>query len=145
MRSESKEVDMPAHHSRHSQVIGYFAYESPARVVCTGAACVIAGSRRAMEQYLLEIAPQQQTRRTIQKTTFAEIKRGLELGAAYAFDKAAYRRFYPLARGAGLGVPEANDADFAQHEAAERRFLTIQLPGLSKASDWRQSGSGQVS
>jgi hypothetical protein len=119
---------MSAH---HSQVIGYFAYESPTRVVCTGTACVIAGSRRAMEQYLLEIAPQQRPYRTIQKTTFAEIKRGLELGGAYAFDKAAYRRFYPLAKRAGLGVPEANDAEFTQHEAAAERFLIIQLPGLS--------------
>lgn len=135
---------MAAHHSRHGKVIGYFAYESPTRVVCTGAACVIAGSRRAMEQYLLEIAPHQRTRRTIQKTTFAEIKRGLELGGAYAFDKASYKRFYPLARGAGLAVPEADAADFEQHEAAEERFLIIQVPGLSLASDLRQSGSGQV-
>ncbi|MBK8989379.1 MAG: hypothetical protein IPM39_25515 [Chloroflexi bacterium] len=78
---------MSAHHSRHDKVIGYFAYESPTRVVCTGAACVIAGSRRAMQQYLLEIDPQQRPHRTIQKTTFAEIKRGLELGAAYALTK----------------------------------------------------------
>jgi hypothetical protein len=122
---------MSAHHSPHGKVIGYFAYESPTRVVCTGAACVIASSRRAMAQYLLEIDPQQRPHRTIQKTTFAEIKRGLELGAAYAFDQAAYKRFYPLARGAGLGVPEANDADFAQHEAAVERFLIIQVSGLS--------------
>ena len=83
---------MSAHHSRHSKVIGYFAYESPTRVVCTGTACIIAGSRRAMEQYLLEIDPQQRPGPTIQKTTFAEIRHGLELGAAYAFDKAAYKR-----------------------------------------------------
>lgn len=122
---------MSAHHSRHSKVIGYFAYESPTRVVCTGTACIIAGSRRAMEQYLLEIDPQQRPGPTIQKTTFAEIRHGLELGAAYAFDKAAYKRFYPLARGVGLAVPEADVADFDQHEAAAERFLIIQLPGLS--------------
>ena len=118
---------MSRHQRRHSKVIGYFAYESPTRVVCTGTACVIAGSRRAMAQYLLEIDPQQRTRRTIKKTTFAEIKRGLELGAAYAFDKAAYQRFYPPARRAGLDVMAADESTFAQHETAEERFLIIQL------------------
>lgn len=96
-------------------------------VVCTGTACVIAGSRRAMVYYLLEIDPQQQRRRTIKKTTFAEIRRGLQLGAAYAFDKAAYQRFYPLARRAGLEVMAADEATFAPHEAAAERFLIIQL------------------
>jgi hypothetical protein len=69
---------MSKHQRRDSKVIGYFAFESPTRVVCTGTACVIAGSRRAMTQYLLEIDPKQRTRRTIKKTTFAEIKRGLQ-------------------------------------------------------------------
>lgn len=121
---------MSAHYRRHSKVIGYFAYESPTMMVCTGEACVIAGSRRAMTQYILEIDPQQRTRRTIKKTTFDEIKRGLELGAAYAFDKASYKRFYPLARGAGLGVMEADASRFEKHEAAEERFLIIQLQNL---------------
>ncbi len=121
---------MSVRHSRHSKVIGYFAYESPTMLVCTGAACVIAGSRRAMTQYILEIDPKQRTRRTIKKTTFAEIKRGLELGAAYAFDKAAYKRFYPLARRAGLGVMAADEAEFEKQEAAGERFLIIQLQSL---------------
>jgi hypothetical protein len=83
--------------ARHSKVIGYFAYASPTEVVCTGDACVISGSRRAMEEYISEIDPDRRKIRTIKKTTFDEIKRGLLLGAAYAFDKTSYRRFYPLA------------------------------------------------
>jgi len=118
---------MSAHHRHHNKVIGYFAYESPTMMVCTGEACVIAGSRRAMTQYILEIDPKQQTHRTIKKTTFDEIKQGLELGAAYAFDQAAYKRFYPLAKGAGLGVMEVDASSFAKQEAAEERFLIIQL------------------
>ena len=121
---------MSVHHRRRSRVIGYFAYESPTMVVCTGAACVIAGSRRVMEQYLLEIDPHQQRRRTIKKTTFNEIKRGLELGAAYAFDKASYKRFYPLARRVGLGVMAVEESDFEKQEAAKERFLIIQMQSL---------------
>ncbi len=121
---------MSARRYRHRQVIGYFAYESPTTVVCTGEACIIAGSRQAMAQYILEIDPNQRTRPTIKKTTFAEIKRGLELGAAYAFDKASYKRFYPIARRAGLDVMEADESSFTKHEAAAERFLIIQLQSL---------------
>ena len=110
--------------ARRSKVIGYFAYASPTAVVCTGTACVVSGSRRAMQQYILEIDPDQRESRTIKKTTFDEIKQGLKLGGAYAFDKASYRRFYPLAKQAGLGVMEA---DFEKHKAAGERFLIIQL------------------
>ena len=112
---------------RRSKVIGYFAFASPNAVVCTGTACVIAGSRRAMQQYNLEIDPDQQENRTIKKTTFDEIKRGLQLGGAYAFDKASYKRFYPLAKQAGLGVMEA---DFEKHKAAGERFLIIELKSV---------------
>jgi hypothetical protein len=130
MKAAPKEGDMSAHYRRRSKVIGYFAYESPTQVVCTGEACVIAGSRLAMKQYISEIDPNQRTRRTIKKTTFAEIKHGLELGAAYAFDKAAYKRFYPLASGAGLSVMEPNAADYEKHAAAGERFLIIHLQTL---------------
>jgi hypothetical protein len=107
-----------------SEVIGYFAYASSTEVICTGEACVITGSRRAMEEYILEIDPDQQKRRTIKKTTFDEIKRGLLLGGAYAFDKRAYRRFYPLARREGFDVA---DADFEKHKSEGYRFFTVQL------------------
>lgn len=112
---------------RGSQVIGYFAYTSPTKVICSGQACVIVGSRHVMEEYLLEIDPDRQEQKTIKKTTFDEIKQGLLLGAAYAFDKGAYRRFYPLAKHEGWGVMEA---DFEKHQAEGFRFLIIQFKRL---------------
>ncbi len=59
--------------TRSSKVIGYFAYTSRTEVVCTGTACVISGSRRAMQQYLLEVYPDQKdsnTTRAIASNSF---------------------------------------------------------------------------
>jgi len=113
--------------ARRGKAIGYFAYTSPTEVVCTGDACVISGSRRAMEEYILEMDPERREMRTIKKTTFSEIKRGLLLGAAYAFDKVSYSKFYPLARRAGLDVMEA---DFEKRKTEGFRFFTVQLKSL---------------
>jgi hypothetical protein len=65
-------------------------------------ACVIAGSLCAIEEYVAEVYGAAASRVTIKKTRFGEILQGLELGAAYAFDKESYARFYPLALEAGL-------------------------------------------
>jgi hypothetical protein len=111
---------------RDSKVIGYFAYAAPTQVVCTGDACVIAGSEAAMRRHLDELDPGGRISHTIRKTRFGEILQGLRLGAAYAFDSESYGRFYPLARMAQLDVQEA---DF---DAANRRgdkFFTVQLAG----------------
>jgi len=111
---------------RDTKVIGYFAYSAPTQLVCTGHACVIAGSEAAMRRHLGEVDPGGRISHTIRKTRFGEILRGLRLGAAYAFDSESYGRFYPLARMAQLDVKEA---DF---EAANRRgdkFFTVQLTG----------------
>jgi len=114
---------MPA---RHSKVIGYFAYASPTEVVCTGEACVITGSYRAMQEYILEIDPNGRKRTTIKKTRFGEIMKGLQLGAAYAFDEESYGRFYTLAKQDGLDVV---DADLKKHKGEGLRFFTVQLKG----------------
>ena len=112
---------------RDTKVIGYFAYASPMQVVCTGKACVIAGSEQSMKDYLQEIDPEGAKRRTIRKTRFGEILQGMRLGGAYAFDEESYARFYPLARTEGLNVAEA---DFkAAHQSGDR-FFTVQLIGL---------------
>ncbi len=65
---------------RDSRVIGYFAYVSPAEVVCTGDAC--AGSESAMRDYLIELNPDREGMHTIRKTRFAEIMFGIRSGAA---------------------------------------------------------------
>ena len=106
------------------KVVGYFAYGKPTEIICSGKACIIAGSRRAMEGYVAEVMPGQEQTHTIKKTTFGEIKQGLLLGAAYGFDEGAYKRFYPLARQAGLGVAEA---DFESQQAEGERYLIVQL------------------
>lgn len=112
---------------RYSKVIGYFAYASRTEVVCTGEACVISGSEQAMRDYIKEIDPAGRKNRTIRKTRFGEILKGLHLGAAYAFDEDSYKVFYPLARQEGLGVVEG---DFKQKKAEGFRFFTVQLKSL---------------
>ena len=115
---------------RSRKVIGYFAFASPAEVVCTGDqgdACVISGSVRAMKAFLTEIDPDGQKGHTVKKTRFGEILGGLKLGAAYGFDEESYKKFYPLARKEGLPVKEA---DFDEMEGKGFRFFTVQLKSL---------------
>ena len=109
---------------RYTKVIGYFAYASATEVVCTGEACVISASEQVMKDYVKEIDPGGRKRRTIRKTRFGEILRGLHLGAAYAFDEASYKTFFPLARQEGLDVAEA---DFQEKKTEGFRFFTVQL------------------
>ena len=112
---------------RDTRVIGYFACLSPGHVVCTDVdACVVSGSRRAMEEYLSGIHPRGAHKATVRKTRFGEIVRGLELGAAYGFDQESYARFYPLALDAGIPVAPA-DFEAQRHEGA--RFFTVRLTG----------------
>ena len=110
---------------RDSKVIGYFAYVSPAEVVCTGDACVISGSESAMRDYLIELNPDREGMHTIRKTRFAEIMFGIRSGAAYAFDEEAYSRFYPLAREAGLHVAVGG---FRIGKVARRQVFHCQGP-----------------
>jgi hypothetical protein len=106
------------------KVIGFFAYRSRGRVVCAEPeACIIAGSEDAMKQYIRELDAPHADQYTIRKTRFCEIFDGLALSAAYAFDKESYRRFFPLARQAGLPVLEA---DFDEARDEPRRFFTLQ-------------------
>jgi hypothetical protein len=111
---------------RDSKVIGWFAYASPLEVVCTGTACVIAGSETAMRAFLAELDPTGVARHTIRKTRFAEILLGMKRGASYAFDEEAYSRFLPLAQEAG--VP-AVQVDFAVARERGDRFIKLQPYG----------------
>ena len=110
---------------RASRVIGYFAYFSPERVICTeDQACVIAGSEQAMRALVEEINPGEAHKATMKKTRFGEVFRGLAVGAAYAFDEDAYGRFYPLGRAEGLPIAEG---DFAGERERGNRFFTVRL------------------
>jgi hypothetical protein len=108
---------------RDSRVIGYFAYASPVEVVCTGEACVIAGSEATMRSFLAELDAGRATRHTIRKTRFGEIVTGMKHGAAYAFDEEAYGRFFTLALEAGLPVAPV---DFAAAQKRGERFIKLQ-------------------
>ena len=105
-----------------TKVIGCFAYKSPESVVCSGPGCVIAGSEKAMADYLREIDPAGWRNNTIRKTRFGEILRGMELGASYAFDQESFTRFHPLARAAGV---ETTEADFDTAARQGDKFLVV--------------------
>jgi hypothetical protein len=112
---------------RDTKVVGYFAYLSAMQVVCTDVdACVVSGTSRAMEQYVAEVFPTAATKATVKKTRFGEILQGLRLGAAYAFDKESYARFYPLALEAAIPVAAA-DLDDPRHRGT--RFFTVRPSG----------------
>jgi hypothetical protein len=106
-----------------SRVIGFFAYRARAEVICVEKdACLIAGSEAAMEKYIHDLTGMPTERFTIRKTRLGEILEGVTAGAAYAFDKEAYSRFFPLARAAGLPV---RDADFEMARSEGRQFFTV--------------------
>jgi hypothetical protein len=92
--------------TRSTKVIGYFAYTPQRTAICDGDSCVIAGSRRAMERYIRELAGSSPATLTIKKTRFGEIMRGLRLGGPYSFDERAYARFLPLAQEEGIKLRE---------------------------------------
>ena len=85
-----------------SKVIGYFAFSSPTEVICDGEACVIAGSERAMRDYLEFCSSGSAKRTTIKKTRLSDIIQVMKSGAPYAFDERSYNRFYPLANKCGF-------------------------------------------
>ncbi len=106
-----------------TKVIGYFAYAEPMAMVCTGKACLVAGSEVALLEYLKESMPNSWNRNVIRKIRFGEILQGMELGGSYAFDKEAYGRYYVQARKQGFSVL---DADFEEAHANGQRFLMVE-------------------
>lgn len=113
---------------RGTKVVGFFAYWSPTQVVCVETdACLIAGSSAAMARYLAKHDPLRAPKATVKKTRLGEIASGLQLGAAYAFDKESYARFHPLALEAGLPVAAA---DFEEKSRQGGWFFTVR-PVLS--------------
>ena len=106
-----------------TKIIGYFAYATPTEVFCDGDACIIAGSEIDMKRYLQALTDDEGEKYTVKKTRFGEVMRGMRLGAAYAFDEAAYNRFYPLAKGDGLDL---RAEDFSGPSPTGRHFVRVQ-------------------
>ena len=110
---------------RNYKVVGYFAYLSPAEVLCSdGNSCIIAGSNISMKKYLKEMIPEGTKNPIIKKTRFGEILAGLKKGAAYAFDEISYKKFYPLALKEKLPI---NKVNFKEIQSEGKRFVTLQL------------------
>lgn len=92
---------------RYSKIIGYFAFQpGTMNAFCDGDACVIANSEKAMESYILKMGKGKIKDYRIKKTRYGEILKGLQMGAAYAFDEKAYNVFYPLAKADGMNLFE---------------------------------------
>ncbi len=109
-----------------TRVIGWIATRSARHVFRHGDACVIAGSRATLERYLASKSPDLIETLSLSKTRFGEVLHRLGEGAAYAFDEAAYERFYPLARRAGIDLsPE----DFPPMSDTEFHFVKVTLEG----------------
>jgi len=61
---------------------------------------------------------------SITKCRFGEIVAGLKRGAPYAFERASFARFYPLAIEIELPI---RNLDFDEAEVRGNRILTFQL------------------
>ncbi len=109
-----------------TRVIGYFAFTPPMHAICDEDACIIAGSEAEMKRYAEAVASGSLKETRIKKTRFGEILKGLQLGAAYAFDEEAYNRFQPLAEKAGLPMTLQ---DFSGPSPTGMHFVRIQLAG----------------
>ena len=111
-----------------TRVIGYFAYTPPNHVVCDGDACVVAGSESAMKEYIEATTSGSLEKTRIKKTRFGDILKGLDLGAAYAFDEQSYNRFHPLAKKASVPIgPE----DFSGPSPTGMHFVRVQVVGVT--------------
>lgn len=85
-----------------TRVVGVYAYSEHGKVFLYDEGCVVAGSEQAIKIYLEAFPPYPNRNMRVSKLRFGEIFDGLTSGAAYAFDKEAYARFYSLARRAGV-------------------------------------------
>ena len=115
----------PRLHHRDSRVLGFFAHAGPEEVFRLEEACLIAGSRERLRACLGTHPKLRDASLAFAKIRFADVRAGLEAGAAYAFDEEAFERFAPLARAAGIDVsetfpdPDLDTFNFVKVELAE--------------------------
>jgi hypothetical protein len=88
-------------------VIGWFGLNG-IHSLCDNEALVVTGTRPGLRKMMDRVEHMKFTPRS---TTFAEIMRGINLGAAYAFDEDAYAIFRPLAAARGLALPAEDFSD----------------------------------
>lgn len=94
------------------KIVGFFAiWTGTPNVLCDGDACVIGGSRAQLQDYIRNQGDENPADYTIKKTTYAEIRRGMKMGGAYAFDLESYGRFRQLALLDGENMTEFNSGN----------------------------------
>ena len=108
--------------NRLKEVVGYFAIQTGTmNIVCDGDACVIAGSRKAFNNYISKLTGDNPVDYSIKKTRYGEILQGMRMGGVYTFDNKAYNKFLPLAKADGMPFAEFKiEADPKLHKDAVR-------------------------
>lgn len=95
------------------KVIGYVAFNrEKTDLICDGNACIVAGSKRKMEEYIQHYSTVKNTG-IINKAYFGDIKNVLSLGGAYLLDEESYNRFINLSNKSGL------DLQFTENEHSD--------------------------
>ncbi len=108
-----------------SKVIGYFAFMSSGQVACDGPSWLIFSSENEMRQYIEGSYPTDIRKFTIKKTRFCEITKGLSLGASYAFDTEAYRRFSTIAHQAKYPLDQIKSPSDNNQESSGDKFMHV--------------------
>ena len=103
-------------------LIGYLAHNGP-HYLCDGDGCIVAGSRRKLQEIIGRSGPAGARMDTIQTARFSEILAGMQLGGAYCLDEEAYGRF--LEPGRRMGMP-LTDEDFSDPGPLGMHFVRVQ-------------------
>jgi hypothetical protein len=86
------------------KVIGYVAFNrEKTDVICDGNACIVAGSKRKMKEYIQHHSTVKDAG-IIKKAYFSDIINVLSLGGAYLLDEESYNRFINLSNNSGLNL-----------------------------------------
>ena len=86
------------------KVIGYVAFNrEKTDVICDGDACIVAGSKRKMKEYIQHYSTVKDTG-IIKKAYFGDIKNVLSLGGAYLLDEESYNLLIKLSNESGLNL-----------------------------------------
>ncbi|MBF0367290.1 MAG: hypothetical protein HQK50_17060 [Oligoflexia bacterium] len=110
------------------KVVGYIslAYDK-SKVFCDGDACIIAGSEDKMKTYIQERGSSKYTGESIiKKTRFAELWRGLSMGAVYQFDIESFSRFQDILKANNL-ENKIKEIVLNRSEVKQETFFNISL------------------
>jgi hypothetical protein len=115
-------------------LIGYLVHNG-VMPLCDGDACLITGSRRAIQQIVDRQSPRFSDMTIIQAAPFSDILRGMQRGGAYCFDEAAYGRFLEPARRIGMPLSEE---DFSDPGPLGMHFVRVQWMPIGRLATGAQ-------